>query len=301
MESNNSIKVKDLLLSFLPIAIMILGETAIILADILVLFVKNILSIENRGSLTIGEIMTQDYNQPMNTAYMTLAQYAVFILIFGYWLYKLRKKSNIEILPKAKALIKNPFIYLLIITGFMGQIFTDSCMNLLRPVFSETFANYDLMVSKSIGANASLVMILCVIIIAPIAEELMFRGVMLSYQKSGFGITTVSSKIIFSIIIMLLQGILFGFYHGNIVQGAYAFVFGIVLSLVVLYADNLIAAIMLHMSLNVSALFVPDALFRTPTLCTISAIVSLIILVASLFVALKFKDFTFKIKATEEE
>ena len=291
MESNNKVKIKDILLSFLPLVVMVVCEIAITIIDVLIIFIKNILSVEAIGSFTVEEIMTQDFNQPMNTAYMTLAQYTVFILIFGIWFLKLNKKDNITIAPKVKAFFKNPFMLLLAVAGFMGQIFTDSCMNLLRPMFTDTFDSYDKMVSKSIGANSSFVMIFCVILIAPIAEELLFRGVMLHYQKSGFAIAKNSHRKLFIAIILVLQGIMFGIYHGNIIQGIYAFVFAIILSLVAIETEDILPVVLLHISINISALLIPEILLSTKTGCIISFFVSLVIFAICIFFVIKYKDF----------
>lgn len=291
MELNNKFKIKDILLSFLPLVVMVVCEMAITIIDVLIIFIRNIFSVESIGSFTVEEIMTQDFNQPMNTAYMTFAQYTVFILIFGIWFLKLNKKDNISTMPKVKAFFKNPFMLLLAVAGFMGQIFTDSCMNLLRPMFASTFESYDRMVSKSIGVNSSFVMIFCVILIAPIAEELLFRGVMLHYQKSGFAIATNSHRKLFTVIILVLQGILFGVYHGNIIQGVYAFVFAIIMSLVAIETENILSVILLHISINISALFVPEVLLSTKTGCIISFFVSLVIFAICIFFVLKYKDY----------
>ena len=45
---------------------------------------------------------------------------------------------------------------------------------------------------------------------------------------------------------VLISSALFGIYHGNVVQGVYAFVLGSVLAMIYVYYGNILAAIVFH-------------------------------------------------------
>jgi membrane protease YdiL (CAAX protease family) len=90
------------------------------------------------------------------------------------------------------------------------------------------------------------VQILCLGILIPIAEEVMFRGVIfarfrvtLSFWKAAFYAT-----------------LLFSFSHSNLVQFLYAFCVGLLLAFVYERYQTLWAPILLHICLNLTSLLV---------------------------------------------
>ncbi len=80
-----------------------------------------------------------------------------------------------------------------------------------------------------------LVMVIC----APIAEEILFRKLLVDRTRQ------YGEK--FAVI---LSGVMFGFYHGNINQFCYAFVLGCVFAYVYIKTGNVIYTIILHMMMN---------------------------------------------------
>ncbi len=74
-----------------------------------------------------------------------------------------------------------------------------------------------------------------VLIVPPIVEELLFRGMILhALRKYGDGFAIVTSSI------------LFGLYHANFVQIVFAFIAGLVLALVVVRTGSLWISILIH-------------------------------------------------------
>lgn len=285
MESNRSYHIKDIIFIFLPVFLAAILQYAVVIGDVIVLFVRNLFSdTRTVRSRSIETIMTQDFNQPMNTAYMSLAQYALFILVFGIWYYRaFREKENkdeVSLLSELTASFRNLFHTIvplfLIICGYTGQLFVDGALALCRPVFPEAFAAYDKMLSGVTGVSSSGVMLLAVILLAPIGEELLFRGLILKYAQRCMPVTAC----------ILLQALLFGLYHGNIIQGIYAFVLGIVLGVLAYRYDSILPGILFHIVINASILFVPKALFADTAVCIITTIVTLAVFMASLVCAL---------------
>ena len=87
--------------------------------------------------------------------------------------------------------------------------------------------------------------IIVVIIVMPVMEEMLFRGVIFNRIKK------YSDKIL----AMYISAIIFGIYHMNLVQGIYAFFLGIVLALVYEYYKSILAPITLHICGNFTAFF----------------------------------------------
>lgn len=287
MESNRSYHIKDIIFIFLPVFLAAILQYAVVIGDVLVLFVRNLFSdTRTVRSRSIETILTQDFNQPMNTAYMSLAQYGLFILVFGIWYYHaFQKKDEDEasLLSEIATSFRNLFCTItplfLIICGYTGQLFVDGALALCRPVFPEAFAAYDKMLSNVTGVSSSGIMLLAVILLAPIGEELLFRGLILKYAR----------RCMPAIVCILLQALLFGLYHGNVIQGIYAFALGIVLGLLAYRYDSILPGILFHIVINASILFVPKALFADTTICIITTIVTLVIFTASLIFALRRK------------
>lgn len=112
-------------------------------------------------------------------------------------------------------------------------------------------------------------------IVAPIVEELIFRGLVYRRTKKMTG--TIAAAI--------LSAALFGVFHGNWVQAPYAFIIGIVAVFVYEKFKSIVAPIMLHMSANIlSVLIMTLASSDTPTvdslnIDTLSYVSSLIIFI----------------------
>ncbi len=81
--------------------------------------------------------------------------------------------------------------------------------------------------------------ILFVVICAPIMEELIFRKLLIDRAvRYGEGVA------------VLLSGLLFGLFHGNLSQFVYAFTLGLFLGLVYVKTGKIIYSIILHMVVN---------------------------------------------------
>ncbi len=270
MELNKSLKIKDIVFMFLPLIIMVVIQCAVNAFDVLIIFISNLISDEKTVRVrTIESIMSDAYRQPMNIAYMTLARYILYILIFGIWLYHISSSDE------RKSIVRRPAILttaLLVAAGWSGQIFVDSILTLVRPYFPNTFENYDKLTTNVTGAGSSWVLLLAVFVAAPIGEELLFRGLMQRYIKTFFGKVFTKNVAIFTV---LTQALLFALYHGNIVQGIYAFIMGIFLGVLALQFGSLIPGILFHMAINISILLVPKIFFATTTATVVSGILCL--------------------------
>ncbi|MCM1083684.1 MAG: CPBP family intramembrane metalloprotease [Clostridium sp.] len=285
MQSSKSLKFKDIVFIFLPLLVMILIQYGVVIADIIIIFIKNLISDEkSANAFSVNLIMTRDYNQPMNIAYVTLARYIVFIVVFGIWL---RKISSVN---ERKQLVNRPVIpaiFFIILAGIVGQFFVDSALMLARPFFPTAFAEYDKQVTSQVfGASASYVLYFTIFFIAPIAEEILFRGLLQKYIGSFFHKIMDKGAVLCTI---LFQALLFGIYHGNMIQGIYAFVLGTLLGVLAVSFNSLIPGILFHMTINTSILLAPVTpfLFKTTATTIITGVVCLIILVGCTWLSVK--------------
>lgn len=78
------------------------------------------------------------------------------------------------------------------------------------------------------------------VIAAPVAEELLFRGVIFSEIEEAFGRYWAA----------FITAVLFAAFHMNFVQSSYVFIPGLILPIGMLYCRNITAPILMHMLFN---------------------------------------------------
>lgn len=104
--------------------------------------------------------------------------------------------------------------------------------------YSETSAN--------VMSSNIFLQIITLIIIGPIMEELLFRGLIYNRLKS-FNEVTIAAYI---------SALIFAVYHFNLVQGIYTFILGILLVYVYEHYKSIVAPMILHIAANGIAVFI---------------------------------------------
>lgn len=264
----NKIKSFFVAIMYLVIAFVVQIIVSIIGATIVSVnyFANNQSAIQNSG-LDQTAAITNELMYNMNYILLTssITTIVLFILI-----YKLRKKNiSEELLFKAT----NKLNYLIaLLLGVSVWIFNTGFVSLLSE--GELFKNSFKALEESlafVGGNNIILSILVVGIVAPFAEELLFRGII--YNKLIKNISIRGT--------IIIQGILFGAYHMNLVQGLYASLLGIVFGYVTFKTKSIWPAIIMHMVNNTVSVTVPyilgesfDSLFAYIILLIIGFIIS---------------------------
>ena len=128
------------------------------------------------------------------------------------------------------------------------------------------------------SASNSLLQLILTIIILPIYEEIIFRYVIFGYLKKNYSIVCA----------VIVQALVFGLVHGNIVQGIYTFILGICLALMYMYCESLLGSIILHVIFNLCGiLIIPKLVAINPAIGYIILILGILCLVFSLFKIMK--------------
>ena len=133
---------------------------------------------------------------------------------------------------------------------------------------------------------------LCVGIIVPICEEVVFRGAILGHMLKAFGGNKHGHAI-------CISALLFAIAHGNLAQGPHAFLLGILLGWLVYRTGSLVPGVVLHV-VNNSLVLLPSLFGKVDTndkiieffggdatLMTIVIIISTLIALPSLWWLLK--------------
>lgn len=178
------------------------------------------------------------------------AVYALLAAIaLGIW-YKLRFVPKSRPRRKASSLI-NPWMLGGLLLLMVGMQYISSYIVMLiaaiRPGWFESYKN----IMESIGFdNITPLLALYTVLIAPVSEELIFRGVTLKY----------ASKAMPFFLANIFQAFLFGAFHGNMVQGIYAFVTGLFCGYVCYKGGSLWLSVLFHMMFNLWGAFAPGFL-----------------------------------------
>lgn len=126
-----------------------------------------------------------------------------------------------------------PCVYVVVIlSNIVGLLITQILGNMM----DHQVANQ---VVSLVGEMSPFMSLLVMVICAPIAEELIFRKLLVTRTlKYGEGVSVV------------LSGLMFGLFHGNINQFAYAFTFGCFLAFLYVKTGNIKVTIALHAFVN---------------------------------------------------
>lgn len=133
-----------------------------------------------------------------------------------------------------------------IVLAIAGSQMLNDLIILFR--LNELFPSYTELSEATMVGQPVWLLILTVGVLAPVAEELVFRGLvfrrMKDWMKPGLAI--------------VLSSLIFGLYHGNMVQFLYATLMGIMLAVIYNRTGTLRTSILAHVTANLWSLFGND-------------------------------------------
>ncbi len=192
-----------------------------------------------------AEIM---FNQPSFTLVARSIASMVTLGVYVLWYYlRLANKQR----PTIKKALEGKTMLWIGLLAIGSQLGTILIMQGLMPLFPNTFANYEAHMGQ-FELGMSLISFIAVVFIAPISEEFIFRAVILNKGR----------KVLPFMAANILQSLLFAIIHANIVQGIYAFFFGLLLGMVYEKRKSIIVPILLHMGVNLAGVIIstiPDS------------------------------------------
>lgn len=181
------------------------------------------------------------------------AIYAVIAaLVMGFWYWK---KFAVKKAPRRKiGQIINLKMFAGLLTLMVSmQYLSTYIVNLVYLINPKWYDTYESLMENIGFSDVSWVLALYSVIIAPISEELIFRGVTMHYAKKTMPFWLAN----------IFQAFLFGVFHGNMVQGIYAFVVGLFCGYVCYRGGSIYLSILFHMLFNVWGTFVPGNFLYT--------------------------------------
>lgn len=116
------------------------------------------------------------------------------------------------------------------------------------------FESYNKVNESLSSAHGSILAMISVVILMPMFEEILFRGLIFNELRKNVNI----------VVAIILQALIFAVFHGNILQGIYTFILGIILSLLYMWTKSLWANILCHIVYNLfGTIIIPILLYFT--------------------------------------
>ena len=161
---------------------------------------------------------------------------AVMTLLFVWFLFAVRKKKILKetnIVPfEANRII--PVIILAV-----SAVAAVECAFSILPIPESLLMEYEESI-MGLFEGSTLSIILSTVIAAPIVEEVIFRGLVLSRLKKAMPVAVAA----------ILSSLAFGYFHGQIVWVCYATLLGILMCFVAINCRSTLASIFFHMIFN---------------------------------------------------
>ncbi len=180
----------------------------------------------------------------------SIVRYVLVLVICGLWYYRESWEDRADSRDTFSILIKPGVVISLLVFAAGGQLLVGGVLNLLSSIFPETIASYKELVGKFNGSGSA-ALIIASIVLAPLAEELIFRGLCMGYLLKAFPVSGRSR----GWIAIIFQAIMFGLFHGNVVQIIYGTVMGILFGMVAVKTRSLLPTVFMHTFIN--ALYYP--------------------------------------------
>ncbi len=136
------------------------------------------------------------------------------------------------------------------------QYVTTLVVNLISLFRPAWISQYNTLMETAGYGDASIMLILYSVVIAPIVEEVIFRGLTFRYARHAMTFWAAN----------LWQALLFGVMHMNLVQGIYAFTIGLFLGWVCHRGHGIKYSIPIHIVFNILGCFYSDLIAFTTTI-----------------------------------
>lgn len=237
-------KIGWFVVSLLPIMLFFVIQMGCAAVVILLLMVMHIMKegTEGLSGAALNEIIMAQYME--NIVPVLIVSQLAAVLVFGLWYYFVwGKKKRPEGTEKPTA-VKIMFIVLL---GVAAQFAISGLLTLVQIFAPEALRKYEELMEMAGITEVTVLSLISTVILAPLSEELVCRGVI--FRLAG----KISPQFW---VANIVQALAFGILHGNLIQGAYALVLGLLLGLVYRQFQNIWFCMLLHASMNFSSVLV---------------------------------------------
>lgn len=212
-------------------------------------------------------------NQNLYTCLIYVITGTVFLLWY-YFAFVDKKGARVYLKEQTRRIRPVTFGWILLLT-LTVQHAVSLLLTAVAVVFPSSMENYTEMIEMSGVSDYSLLWVIATMVLPSIVEESIFRGLIYQYlRRAGAGFLVAD----------LIQAVLFGVFHMNLVQGIYAACLGFLLGYLVYRYDSILIPMAMHTMFNfcgtvVSELetrFFPEILIGMLVLISIPVLVILL-------------------------
>lgn len=189
-------------------------------------------------------IYETDFNLRANVKATVIIMIVSFILYYCCFIRKEKKAKVYR--PIKRKFDEWEYIVLILCMAVAVYCFTHFVSSFARYLFPKENAEVAKIFEQARTSNPVL-NVMYSMLIAPVFEELYFRGLILKISKKSFGM----------IWCLLFNGISFAVFHGNIIQAFYAFFAGVYLAYLAFEFDTIVPTIFAHSLQNSFATLFP--------------------------------------------
>ena len=158
------------------------------------------------------------------------------------------RRMNGRLIPiPAGGKVSVPGVLLLVGLGAALSLYGNVLLGLLAQLFP--IDDYSTVIEQVERGKTLWVLLICMGILAPIAEEMVFRWLIYLRLRDTFPIWVAA----------LISSAFFGIYHGNVMQAIYAGLLGMFFALALEMTGNIWSSVILHVSANVFSLVMQEA------------------------------------------
>ena len=204
-------------------------------------------NIQNMQQMYVSEeAMNMLLEQYMQHLALITAFSALCVIPFFVWMFCRDKKYELRLgisqVPKAKA---GRYVFIVVFSVVANIAFNNILLLSNLGSYSESYQS----ASEALYAGNFIVELIGLGIIVPIAEELMFRGLIYRRIRCMIGPRQA----------IVVSGLVFGMYHGNLVQGLYGFLVGCIMAWLYEKYGSLKAPILFHVCANLVSVIATEA------------------------------------------
>lgn len=216
--------------------------------------VTAVLSIQDGGAQGLLIYYIQAYGVMMENYTAVLVIFHVLAaLLFGMWYYLLCGKKAKKESVTAFWTGRNVAGIFCIAAGFYFLVMLY--MVALSWLWPDALEAYNRMMEQNGLADLTVLSTLVTIVLAPIGEETVFRGLTGYFLKKAGVLFWIAN---------FIQALLFGMSHMNFVQGSYVFLLALVLGWVYRRFGTIAAPVLLHVIFNFFGTYVATAMQNLP-------------------------------------
>lgn len=199
-------------------------------------------------------------------SFNTMPLFLLFFFIVCYGIFRAMNLDFIAFCRFKRFRIRYilPIILISIFTTGISLVFIQYGI-VLFPDYAEVSNSYSMAAQSMIG-------ILGIVVFAPLIEEILFRGMIFNRLRQDMNV----------IIAAVIQAIIFGIMHGNMLQFIYTFALGLVMAYIYVKTDSLWMSILVHMTYNLFGVAVfPNLLEKFNIPIILFGVINVVLLIGS--------------------